>query len=147
VRNCCEFHRTGGFSEFECGEDSAEEVEEGKETHKISITAREDEMRRYGQPCEFQTKPYQGWASYETWLVALWIDNDRGFYESALEFAVEAPTANEWKAWVEELIEPEGGFPAGLLGDLITAALSEVYWREIAEHYAQVVEENRAAGS
>jgi len=28
---------------------------------------------------------YNGWANYETWNVALWIDNDQGLHEIAQE--------------------------------------------------------------
>jgi hypothetical protein len=32
---------------------------------------------------------YQGRTNYETWLVALWIDNDRGLYDMVMEWAKE----------------------------------------------------------
>ena len=31
------------------------------------------------------TKTYNGWKNYETWNVALWINNDEGFYSVAQE--------------------------------------------------------------
>ena len=33
---------------------------------------------------------YNGWSNRETWAVNLWIDNDRGLYYTAQEFAQEA---------------------------------------------------------
>ena len=30
---------------------------------------------------------YNGWKNYQTWNVALWIDNDYGLYSAAVEFA------------------------------------------------------------
>ena len=32
-------------------------------------------------------KTYNGWKNYETWNVALWINNDYGLYTAAKEFA------------------------------------------------------------
>lgn len=35
-------------------------------------------------------KKYNGWTNYETWNVALWIDNDQGSYSQRQEMAQEA---------------------------------------------------------
>jgi hypothetical protein len=97
-----------------------------------------------------QAKGYNGWTNYETWAVALWLDNDEGSYERARELAREARDesagmgvspykrtpegllADQFKDWVQEE-SPDLG--ASLYSDLLSAALSEVDWYEIAEHY------------
>lgn len=99
---------------------------------------------------------YNGWKNYESWAVALWIDNDAGSYEHAQELASEAkrqakesaddvkdglrPFAREahailadsLKEWMEEEAPDLG---ASVWADLLNAALSEVDWTEVAEHY------------
>ena len=86
-------------------------------------------------------KEYNGWFNYETWLVKLWIDNDQGsqsyWQEQAEEFyKVDADDcsglADALKEHHEEYLSsimPDSGFAA----DLMSAAMSEVNWREIAE--------------
>ncbi len=34
---------------------------------------------------KLQSETYNGWSNYETWNVALWIQNDYGFYSIARE--------------------------------------------------------------
>ncbi len=96
---------------------------------------------------------YNGWANYETWLVALWIDNDAGSYDlwreraqDAFDFAVdeggitreEAATytiANHLKDHHEEAAHEmlcDANLTCSIWSDLIGGALSEVNWREIA---------------
>ena len=94
---------------------------------------------------------YNGWTNYETWAVALWIDNEQYTAERALEMAREyasEPNINKLtgrdqtayqlgkalREWVEEDMLPGLG-DASLQADLIGAAVSEVNWYEIAEHY------------
>jgi hypothetical protein len=116
------------------------------------------------------SEEYSGWSSYETWLVALWIDNDQGSYEYARELAKESREAAQeiyddhqgcegWDGWgfckvhcvytpspaivvadrmeeyVNDLVLPDS--PASLANDLLGAALSDVDWHEIAEHYLE----------
>lgn len=85
------------------------------------------------------TKEYNGWTNYETWLVKLWMDNDQGSYLMFQEQAEEhyrrngmddiSDLADSIKEAHEEMLPEVEGFAAGLLN----AAMSEVNWYEIAE--------------
>ncbi len=85
-------------------------------------------------------KTYNGWANYETWATALWLANDPGTYENARRIVL---TANDaWHAqldlryYVEDLPDIAAAIEsASLASDLLGAALSEINWKEIAEHY------------
>jgi len=96
-----------------------------------------------------QDRTYNGWASYETWLVNLWLQNDIGSYAYWCERAAHCIKAEEHPLYAlsrELQIEvSENGIPdnmtTGLYGDLLGAALAEVDWREIAEHYLEDCED------
>lgn len=100
-----------------------------------------------------ERKEYNGWFNYETWVVSLWMDNEKGSYDQSSEEAQrcfdecarpetrsyakqtqkEAATimlADIIKAEHEEALPELQGFAS----DLLSAAMSEVNWYEIAEH-------------
>ena len=91
---------------------------------------------------------YNGWTNYETWLVALWIDNEEGsqryWAERAQEVYDEERDDDSATYTLASALEEEvkDGAPEvnGLYNDLLGAALSEVNWREIAEHYVADVD-------
>lgn len=100
-------------------------------------------------------KGYNGWTNYETWVTALWLDNDEGsqsyWREIAGECKLAAPQAGQVERgiWtIEEAArftladrlkdEIEEGSPvqeASLYSDLIGAALQEVNWHEVADNF------------
>jgi bifunctional pyridoxal-dependent enzyme with beta-cystathionase and maltose regulon repressor activities len=95
-------------------------------------------------------KKYNGWNNYETWLVALWIDNEEWSYNYAREITQNVKRENpnvddiithasilsdELKNWIEEINPLKDN--ATLFADLLNAAISEVDWYEISEHYLQ----------
>jgi hypothetical protein len=99
---------------------------------------------------------YNGWYNYETWLVSLWIDNDRSYHERQVmaQEAWDAAESNEistreedacysladrLKTWISEEDNPLID-QSSLYADLLNHALSEVNWYEIAEHFIEDVD-------
>jgi hypothetical protein len=104
---------------------------------------------------------HNGWYNYETWVVNLWMDNERGSHDYWRERAREAldgarpqkartyasqtqperakcVLADDLKEQHEEALPELEGFAA----DLLNAAMSEVNWYEIAGHLVdELVEE------
>jgi len=89
---------------------------------------------------------YNGYNNYETWLVALWIDNDEYRQCEARRIARREPSlahlSDALKEWVESWDEVYTACDAAsIVADLINAALSEVDWYELAEMYAKEAQE------
>jgi hypothetical protein len=101
-------------------------------------------------------KKYNGWNNYETWNVALWIDNDQGGYSQRQEMVQDAwdnaeadknftreeratlSLADALKDWIEEM-NPIAD-QASMFTDLLGNALGQVDWHEIAENFLTDVE-------
>lgn len=100
---------------------------------------------------------YNGWKNYETWCVALWIDNEELSYNTARSQAkyfqsIAKKDNNVPEIWTEEQAAKyrlsewlrdyiENNSPlvdeANMYTDLLNKALSEVDWDEVAEHYIE----------
>lgn len=99
---------------------------------------------------------YSGWSNYETWNLALWIDNDEGTYnywrERAREIYKDAEadktfTRKENAVFeLAEALESETRDNApeveGFYGDILTMAIKEVNFHEIAEHWIEDIAED-----
>lgn len=105
---------------------------------------------------------HNGWKNYETWAVALWIDNDQGSYNYSRDMArtvrQDAPTssqvedgiwtveqaerfnlADQLKEWQEDEM-PE--LEASVWTDLLRSAFGEVDWHEIAANFLEDLEDS-----
>lgn len=101
---------------------------------------------------------YQGWKNYPTWAVALWLDNDRGLYESAIATVAQAAEdaereRAERKRWprkkvsrnqvfaaadaLKEWLEEEKPELEGPWASLLQSAFEEIDWEELAEHFLE----------
>jgi hypothetical protein len=109
------------------------------------------------------TKRYNGWTNYETWCVNLWMSNDAGSDEFYREMAQEVWNDSEPETRADNSVlftreevatrtladrlkdsheeqQSELTGVSGVFADLLTAALGEVDWYEIAEHYISDVD-------
>lgn len=89
---------------------------------------------------------YNGYTNYETWLVQLWFSNDEScllHWEEQAERAVRdsidpaGSLARDMEEGVRDLMAESN--LEGLLADLLSSAVSEVNWTEIANHYVEGV--------
>jgi hypothetical protein len=94
---------------------------------------------------------YNGWHNYETWLCKLWMDNSEGdqaywseraqeIYDQAepdSNFTKDEQAALDLSEALKEQFEEQQTELTGVTGfwaDLLSAAMSEINWHEIAEH-------------
>jgi hypothetical protein len=102
-----------------------------------------------------EAKTYNGWTNHETWLTALWLDNDESTYRHLRDLALEvwrkAPRSQAVADWgwsreeaaecrlaelIQEFVEERNTVEAHTLyADLMCAAICNVNWHEIARHY------------
>ena len=100
---------------------------------------------------------YQGFANYETWCVKLWLDNEESSYrywQAAAQECWDEAEADQYftreeraRLDLEDRMKDEIEDAAGqavevgtIWADLLSSAVSEVNWREIAEAYLDSVE-------
>ncbi len=108
-----------------------------------------------------KNEKYNGWTNFETWVTALWLDNERPSYEHWRE--VTKQTSNEAKnaeqvkqgIWTVEQaarfrladklkadIEHQNPIhEASMYADLLSAAICEIDFQEIAAHYLDDIDD------
>ena len=95
---------------------------------------------------------YNGWTNYETWLTALWLDNEQGTQDLMGEFAEQAKETPKNDVWtreettrftladlIKDFIEDNSPLAseASMYSDLMRAAIQEINFREIADSILQ----------
>lgn len=98
---------------------------------------------------QMNTKEYNGWTNYETWLIKLWQDNSEGeqsFWRETAEECVKVDGREDAVRSLSDIMKEHYETASeGIVGnvgfwtDLIGAALCEVNWREISEHWIDEV--------
>lgn len=89
---------------------------------------------------------YNGWSNYQTWLVNLWFDNEEYGQTMLRQFAKDSircaelhgrdrdNAVYECSKMIQNEVEENIPELEGMFADLLSAALQEVNWYEIAEH-------------
>lgn len=115
-----------------------------------------------GQATERDKATYNGWSNYATWVVKLWIDNEdvsMGYWWEAAQQTWEDAKADDsypsqtkeqsflcrFADRLKEEYEEDHPTTHGVFADLLTYALGQVNWYEIAEHYVDDVKEETNA--
>lgn len=85
-------------------------------------------------------RTYNGWSTYETWLVNLWIQNEESLYASLHAAVCEADSLYDAREILKARIDNEYDWfveenSHGLFQDLLQGALDEVNWYEIAKNW------------
>ena len=70
---------------------------------------------------------YSGYNNYETWCVALWINNDKGLYDAVNELL----TAEQLEEFICELRLESSTLSHGMFEDLLRRAIARVDWDEV----------------
>jgi hypothetical protein len=92
---------------------------------------------------------YNGWANYETWNVALYLDNDEGIYNFMLEGLrhLLAERNDDWTGIsTQELRElVQSAFRGDSTPDGVRLSHSEIDWSEISDKLLEMAEGNDLA--
>ena len=86
---------------------------------------------------------YNGYTNYETWLVGLWYSDS--YNEYFLEQFREGEllqhfNADQLRDYVIEGLMDDQTPENGLVTDLVNNAMSQVNWRELAEHVEELLQ-------
>ena len=77
---------------------------------------------------------YNGWANYESWVVALWLDNEPASQEWVHDLV--HGHASDYAAG-DALRDALDTIPAGFIHDLLSHAMARVDWPAVARHFRE----------
>jgi hypothetical protein len=80
---------------------------------------------------------YNGWKNKETWLVNLWLGDSLAMDQ---EDGVEI-TAEYIEMLVDDIVADSGSRGNGFVADLLSCALCEIDFDELADHYVEELED------
>jgi len=86
---------------------------------------------------------YNGWTNYETWLVGLWYGDSYNeyFLEQFREGELlQRVNADQLRDYVVEGFMDDQTPENGLVTDLVNNAMSQVNWRELADHVEELLQ-------
>ncbi len=86
---------------------------------------------------------YNGYTNYETWLVGLWYSDSYNeyFLEQFREGELlQHVNADQLRDYVIEGFMDDQTPENGLVTDLVNNAMSQVNWRELAEHVEELLQ-------
>ena len=86
---------------------------------------------------------YNGYTNYETWLVGLWYSDSYNeyFLEQFREGdLLQHVNADQLRDYVIEGFMDDQTPENGLVTDLVNNAMSQVNWRELAEHVEELLQ-------
>ena len=91
------------------------------------------------------TLKYNGWTNYETWLCNMWFDNfnftdQMDLFDDCADNCDVLDIIEYYiKSYVEEYVEYSISDDHGFIHDMLNSAISEIDFRDIAEHYVDDV--------
>lgn len=114
-------------------------------------------IQKYGD----DSRRYNGWTNYETWLCNLWFENFdftdmmdmfdncedncdvldiiENYIKEHVEESVEYSLVAAWGVTTSRCGDISPSDQHGFIHDMLNAAISGIDWRDIAEHYVDVV--------
>ena len=91
------------------------------------------------------TLKYNGWTNYETWLCNMWFNNfnftdQMDLFDDCADNCDVLDIIEYYiKSYVEEYVEYSISDDHGFIHDMLNSAISEIDFRDIAEHYVDDV--------